>query len=569
MSKFRTTAPSSAGADKEMDAELAQLHRTYKIMDHDRAKYTEESQNIIRQQRRAIEKVKKENEKMKEQLAFESRGLMKPNDAATQARVARLQDQSDLYTRKIDLEKRRVEEYDKQGKVLNVKLLEVQQQRGGVNAARMSDVQYNKQIRILENRLDKALVKFNEALAYNKELRDQIDNLRRERVVFDQINAKLAHELHEKKKDMAQIIEISNISYEARDQAQNEMALLRAHADKEQASFESEWRELGRLLEQDRRLKDKVQATEGMRGKMSVDEEKHLKKNVIKGNWAMAREKAAQKASLDRVQSFEEAFQQIKAATGIDNIDELVQTFIDAEDQNFSLFNYVNELNNEVEKLEEQIAEIRGDIEKYKGQGGQNDRQRKKLLKDLEDRLAATEAKAEQYEAKAQKAARTVSQLEQGIQSIFNKIGCDKSALSEMLGSTGVTESNMMQYLGIIEQRTNELLQSHQIKTGGVVAAPASMAPAPAPAPAAAPAKDPVSVIGSGPQAPAGSTVINIEPPVIGDDENSDDESDEEEERPLSRDELKAKTVRGLTKREGQRAPNKSKRRGDPRGFRK
>jgi coiled-coil domain-containing protein 63/114 len=58
-------------------------------------------------------------------------------------------------------------------------------------------------------------------------LREEIDNLRRERVVFDQINAKLAFELHEKKKEMAQIIEISNIAYEARDQAQNEMALLK------------------------------------------------------------------------------------------------------------------------------------------------------------------------------------------------------------------------------------------------------------------------------------------------------------------------------------------------------
>ena len=57
--------------------------------------------------------------------------------------------------------------------------------------------------------------------------REEIDNLRRERVVFDQINAKLAFELHEKKKEMAQIIEISNIAYEARDQAQNEMALLK------------------------------------------------------------------------------------------------------------------------------------------------------------------------------------------------------------------------------------------------------------------------------------------------------------------------------------------------------
>jgi chromosome segregation ATPase len=492
----------------------------------------------------AIEKIRKENERLKEQLAAESQSSAQNTDGNVLNLLGQLQDTNERYTRKIDIEKRRLEELEKQSKIMQVKTLELQQNRGGVNAVKESDRAVQKQIRVLENRLDKALVKFNEALAFNKQLREEIDNLRRERVVFDQINAKLAKELHEKKKEMAQIIEVSNIAYEARDQAHNEMALLKAHADKEQAQFEQEWRELGRVLEQDRKLKERMAGQE--RGRITADEEGSMRKNLSKGNWNVAKDKAAQQASLDRVQSFEEAFQQIKAATGIDNIDELVQTFIDAEDQNFSLFNYVNELNNEVEKLEEQIAEIKAEIDKYKGQGGQNDRQRKKLLKDLEDRLASTEARAEQYEAKALKAAKTVSQLEQGIQSIFSKIGCDKSALSDMLGTTGVTESNMMQYLGIIEQRTNELLQQfHNANkdsaegTGEVVA-----------------------VIGQGPAAPAGSTVINIDPPVIGDEDDSEDESDEDEERPLSRDELKAKTLRGLTKREGQQISKQQKRKG-------
>lgn len=41
------------------------------------------------------------------------------------------------------------------------------------------------------------------------------------------------------------------------------------------------------------------------------------------------------------------------------DIDAIVQRFSEAEDANFSLFNYVNEVNAEVEKLEEQIAEIK------------------------------------------------------------------------------------------------------------------------------------------------------------------------------------------------------------------
>jgi preprotein translocase subunit SecA len=68
------------------------------------------------------------------------------------------------------------------------------------------------------------------------------------------------------------------------------------------------------------------------------------------------------------VQNFEEAFNKIKSATGISDIEELVRTFIKNEDHNFSLFNYVNEQNNEVEKLEEQIQALRELIAEVKGE---------------------------------------------------------------------------------------------------------------------------------------------------------------------------------------------------------
>jgi hypothetical protein len=66
---------------------------------------------------------------------------------------------------------------------------------------------------------------------------------------------------------------------------------------------------------------------------------------VIRGNWNIAKDKVAQAVSMEKVQSYGEAFAKIQEATGITDIDELVTTFINAEDQNFSLFNYVNELN--------------------------------------------------------------------------------------------------------------------------------------------------------------------------------------------------------------------------------
>jgi len=529
-------------------ASIEALRQTASRVDGDGKSYSEDSAAVLRNQRNMIDKLKGDNDQLKEELNVERKHAKVYDSVSAQAQIAKLQDTGDMYTRKIELEKRRIEELDKQMEIMHKKIWEQRQKMGGVNASRENNQAIAKQIQILENRLDKALKRYNEALANNKRLRENIDNLRRERLVFDQIYRKLEKELAEKKKEMARIIEISNKAYEARDAAQSEMSALKLQADKEQEDFEREWKELGKMIEQDRKMKDFMKkereklSQQEHRGDMTVEQEQSLKKKVLRGNWGIAKDRASIHASMDKVASYEEAFAKIQAATGITDIDELVTTFINAEDQNFALFNYVNELNGECEKLEEQIADIRSEIEKYKGQGLNTDNQRKKILKDLEERLQRTEAKAEQYEKKYEAAMKTVNTLKVGIKSIFEKIGCNTQANREMLGEEGVTESNMMQYLGIIEQRTNEILQLYAATQAreGVVDAQGNPLPAVS------------SILGQGPQLPAGRNNISIQPPSATDEayDSEEDSDDEDEDRPYSRDELKAKTMRGLHKRE-------------------
>ena len=61
----------------------------------------------------------------------------------------------------------------------------------------------------------------------------------------------------------------------------------------------------------------------------------------------------------DSVETYEEAFERIKNLTGEDDLDLLVNRFIEVEDKNFALFNYVNEQNNEIETLNDAIQEVR------------------------------------------------------------------------------------------------------------------------------------------------------------------------------------------------------------------
>ena len=218
----------------------------------------------------------------------------------------------------------------------------------------------------------------------------------------------------------------------------------------------------------------------------------------------------------------------IQETTGTYDINEIVTRFLESEEQNFSLFNYVNDINTEIERLEHSIAEMRSQIEKYRGQGMSTDTQRKKALRDLEDKLSRTERKADEYDTRFQRAVRTISQLKTGIHSIFTRIGAASTSVEEMLGNQGVTESNMMQYLGIIEQRTSEILQSYAASQAASASEHGFQLPLVA--------------------AETGTT-ITVQPPSYEDLESAKEGYDsEEDERPLTRQELDKRTVRDLNK---------------------
>jgi len=316
-----------------------------------------------------------------------------------------------------------------------------------------------KQVRVLENRLDKALIKYNEALSKNKDLRSTIDDLRREKNVYDGIYKKLERELNEKKRVMADIIEMSNQAYEARDQSEHQIELIKRQMKEREELWEAELKQLNQKLSSFERVAQMLD--EEFRGGMDLEQEKALKKKIRGGAWVLAGEKTKLAEKKEAAESFEDMFLRIQQATKIDDIEVLVESFIEAEDRNFSLFNYVNELTMEVEKLEEAIGEHQAELEKELDDDSNMNTRSKKIIKDLEDKLVKTEAKAEHYEMKLRQTAEEMEIVYNVVESMFSKLGCEQLANTEILGSGGVGESNIMLYLGVIEQRKNEVINQY------------------------------------------------------------------------------------------------------------
>eukprot|EP00606_Chrysophyceae_sp_TOSAG23-5_P001126 GSChrysophyteH2.ASY1.ANO1.159.1 assembled CDS len=201
--------PETKGGDARQ-SELTELQRQYRHMELNRRQYAEESQALLRKQQATIDKLRKDNDGIKGDIAMIMRSSNRPMGAAQQENLQRLHDAGDKYANEIDHERKNIEIMEEQVGIMKQKLLHQRRAMGGVNASKDNHFMIQKQIRILENRLEKALVKFNEAISVNKTLRDQIDDLRRERVVFESIYRKMERELHDRKQKMAEIIELSN-----------------------------------------------------------------------------------------------------------------------------------------------------------------------------------------------------------------------------------------------------------------------------------------------------------------------------------------------------------------------
>merc|ERR1719381_263241 len=91
----------------------------------------------------------------------------------------------------------------------------------------------------------------------------------------------------------------------------------------------------------------------------------------------------------------EEAFRRIREVKGDEDIDTLVSNFIKTEDENFALFNYVNELNNDVEIVAEQIENIQSDIDQFRAEAATMDQERQNVMDDLEDKIKSAKEEAD------------------------------------------------------------------------------------------------------------------------------------------------------------------------------
>ena len=444
-------------AQLEAQMELFHLQQQYRCLRNDRRMYTDETENTLRKQKITIEVLVKEKKELEAMMHVASSRQNEKFDQRNVEKLVELLEREAQAQEELKKEKEAIAGVDEKVAAMREKINQQSKKMGGSkDVYQEKHVANMKLTRILENRLDEMTKKFSIALTGNLKLREYINHVEGQKARFLDLHKRLQAELIEGKKEIDRISEVATTHFTIRDEAQHRMASLRERADREMAVYNAEIKDVKRILEHDRKLRKFMTTKAEDRASILEDE-------------LMVRAIKKYEAQLNGLQQetskFEEIFDKIKEATGIEDTDTLVESFIENEDRNFALYNYVNNMNTEIENLKDDIRRLKDEIELIKKEGVDSDVHRKEILNELEQKMVEVTDELTLVNKEYKASRRQLELLKPKVESVFNSIECDRSSIAELLGiGVSIDDNNIMQYLGIIEQKCNELLQNKALE---------------------------------------------------------------------------------------------------------
>lgn len=444
-------------AQLEAQMELFHLQQQYRCLRNDRRMYTDETENTLRKQKITIEALVKEKKELEAMMHVASSRQNEKFDQRNVEKLVELLEREAQAQEELKKEKEAIAGVDEKVAAMREKINQQSKKMGGSkDVYQEKHVANMKLTRILENRLDEMTKKFSIALTGNLKLREHINHVEGQKARFLDLHKRLQAELIEGKKEIDRISEVATTHFTIRDEAQHRMASLRERADREMAVYNAEIKDVKRILEHDRKLRKFMTTKAEDRASILEDE-------------LMVRAIKKYEAQLNGLQQetskFEEIFDKIKEATGIEDTDTLVKSFIENEDRNFALYNYVNNMNTEIENLKDDIRRLKDEIELIKKEGVDSDVHRKEILNELEQKMVEVTDELTLVNKEYKASRRQLELLKPKVESVFNSIECDRSSIAELLGiGVSIDDNNIMQYLGIIEQKCNELLQNKALE---------------------------------------------------------------------------------------------------------
>ena len=405
------------------EAELEDLRNKFHLLEGDRKAYYEMSMHTMKSNKSLVGQLREENREVRRALAAIQREHANSTKGGGSNDQEELEDMSrevsSLRKRHDGLVSKTTHHTEKLDRLqATAHTLELESQKPSEE-----DTPLTRKIRMLENRLDKAMIKYNEAQSIRKTYEQIVKRLKEERVGFDNQLAAIERTLAAKQHDYEELLLLSGDANHAKEIAVQELERVRNtyhdakrsrdHDIKERSDFVHVKQEMAsRMAERDRIRQDII-----ARAAQGIDEDAETEK--LQKLATMGEE--SKEDSTEKMSVYEDAFTRIKEATGVIDVNEVIQKIVNQEDTQNNLMELTKENQSSVEKLSREYEHFKQRVEelKYSGPGGG---QRRKMVDDHEENLGASTTKLERTKVKYERLAKILINAKAGVDHLSEKL---------------------------------------------------------------------------------------------------------------------------------------------------
>lgn len=457
------TGRSAAGALARISGDdEATLNEKLRLLETDRKSFFESSQAELKRNRDEIRRLREENSDLKTTIAATKKQTGGSGTTGPSI-LDKEREQLDhaIYVSTLKLDKLR-DDVARQRSLVDEELHKLTAIETESEPLLTGDSYLTRRIRMLENRLDKSLIKYNEAVAIKKTYEHIVMRLKEERVGFDHQLAAIEKTLGAKDHDYQELLQMSHAANHAKELAKKDLQDFKASFDEERKQKDRELAErklfVQTKVDQTQKLEKKEKAlrqreVEEARGRAEEEAGRGANKGAHLNNFPITQGLSPEEE--ERLSQYEAAFKAIKEATGVQDVSDLLVKYLSQEETHRNLEATSRESQHRIDDLNVEKAELTAKLEelRYTGSGQLGSR---RIVEEFELHLAEAANQTEANGARYEQLAKLLIDVRAGMDHLLAKLSPYRP---EMAAPSSVTEENILEALSLIEQKLQAIAE--------------------------------------------------------------------------------------------------------------
>jgi hypothetical protein len=164
-------------------------------------------------------------------------------------------------------------------------------------------------------------------------------------------------------------------------------------------------------------------------------------------------------ASREQMNIYTAQLIELVANSGFQSAEELIVDLEQSEDQIFNCYNEIQEKNVELEKFELENKALETQLSEQMSKLDALEKYNSKVRQELEQHINQIQLQIAKYDSEYAKSLEVLNSISDSLIILLKNVSIDGEATDQHILSTGITDRNIDEYLGIVEQRIDDLIQ--------------------------------------------------------------------------------------------------------------